>query len=70
MKRRKYIFILHIIEIFCKMTSKTKQHREHIRIQIHTLAKEGFNAEEVSKKLNVCRTTVFKWKNNKTINES
>jgi len=49
------------------MPENKNQLREHIRVKIQTLAKEGFSTKEISQKLKVGRTTVFKWKNNKTV---
>src|SRR5258706_16186421 len=51
------------------MTSKSTTCREHISVQIQTLAAEGVSADEIARKLKVGRTTVFKWKNKKTVFE-
>ena len=44
------------------MNSRVRPPREHVRVQIQTLAKEGKRPEEIAIKLGVSRTTVFKWK--------
>ena len=48
------------------MKSRMGPSREHIRVQIQTLVKEGIKPEEIAIKLGVGRTSVFKWKD-KTI---
>src|SRR5690348_13918783 len=49
------------------MNSSVKIRREHTRVKIQKLEKEGFSNKEIAQKLDVGRTTVFKWKDKKTV---
>ena len=69
-------FLLHLAKYFSlndtisqNMKSKARPPREHVRVQIQTLAKEGITPKEIAKKLKVGRTTVFKWKGKSTVSD-
>ena len=51
------------------MKSKARPPREHVRVQIQTLAKEGITTKEIANKLKVGRTPVFKWKDKNTVSD-
>ena len=51
------------------MKSKARPPREHVRVQIQDLAKEGITLKKIEKKLKVSRTTVFKWKDKNTVSD-
>lgn len=55
------------LELFLMMSPKVKLSREHTRVKIQTLAKEGYNLKQISERCEVSTKTVKKWKNMNTV---